>query len=310
MHTARLLRIPLVVLTFVGLFGRFASAQTSSAHTSGFAYLKNGGGAEITALGDLHVAGLVSPEMMRMNPAAAALLSATNVSFDYALLPVGGNTDLFSAVSTAGNGFALGISAFLLRDGELEVRTAPTVDPLSTSIPQNFSLGATAAFRIDSLALGLTLKWLNQRITVYNADGYALDFGAIYNLSGEYQLGFAISDLGKMGKLLNESSELPTRGTLTLAATPELLSSPLFRTKILLSAQDGFEDGATHITAGVAEEYDQHFTLRLGYLSGDKIRGLSFGAGIHYGAFALDYAFAPSLNGFNSTNVFGLTARL
>jgi len=155
----------------------------------------------------------MSPSAARLNPAIGAFLSATNTSFDYQTLAVGGNTDLFSATSTSSGGFAMGLSAYLVRGGEIEVRTGPSVDPLFTSIPQNFAVTASAAFRFDSLAIGASIKWLNERITIYNADGIGFDLGAIYNFSEEYQAGLVLQDIGSMGKLKNEASELPARAT-------------------------------------------------------------------------------------------------
>jgi hypothetical protein len=287
-----------------------AFGQQTPPEASGMAFLKLSGSAEITGLGDDHVAGILSPADIRLNPAVAALLPSTQAQFDYGLLPTEGNTDLFCATSRSQSGIAVALTAYIIREGTIEVRTAPTIDPLYTSIPQNFSLGATFAARIfDSLTAGVTLKWLNEKITVYNADGFGLDIGLHYTFSSEYEAGLAFQDIGSMSKLLNEASSLPTRATLTVAGSPNWLSSGMFRTKILLTHQQSLTDNTNHSSFGIAENYNQVLELRLGYVTNNQVRGISFGAGINYEFLSINYSFAPPLNGFNSTNLFGLNVR-
>ncbi len=285
-------------------------AQTNARLTTGFSFLKTAGSGEVAGLGDLHVAGIITAAAARFNPAVESYLTSTNASFEYQTLAVGGNTDLFSATTTTANGFALGLSAYVARSSAIEVRTGPSTDPLYTSIPQDFAVAASVAFRVDSLAIGASVKWLNERITIYNSDGIGFDLGALYTFSDQFQAGFALEDVGVTGKLNGEASEFPARLTATLATSPDFLSSTLFHSELLTTYQLGLEDALNHFSVGFAENYDHHFELRLGYLTGEQTRGISFGAGIKYSAFAFDYSIAPGLNGFSATNVFGLTVKL
>jgi hypothetical protein len=302
----------LILSSFVALSALTVSAraQSDARLTTGLSFLKSAGSGELAGLGDQHVAGVLTAAATRFNPAIGAFLTATNTSFDYQTLAVGGNTNLFSATTTSASGFALGLTAYMTRSSAIEVRTGPTIDPLYISTPQNFAVAASAAMKFDSLAIGLDVKWVNQRITAYNADGIGFDLGALYHFSDEFQAGAALQDVGGMGKLGNEASEFPARLTLTLATKPQFLRSSSLRSTLLTTYQAGLEDGFSHFSVGIAENYAEHFELRVGYLTGEQIRGISFGAGIRYSAFSFDYSFAPGLNGFSAGNVFGLAIKL
>ncbi|MEO6940514.1 MAG: hypothetical protein ABI444_10305 [Candidatus Kapaibacterium sp.] len=302
--------IPLLLLLItLVMMATSADAQTTNGNldANGMAFLKLNGASDAFALGDIHVAGIDASGGLRANPALLVGNRDARLGFAYGLLPTLGNTDLITASTTAGSDFSLGISAYILRNGELEVRTAPSTDPLSTSIPQNFAVGLTASVNIfDSLSVGMTIKWLNEKITIYNADGLGFDLGLHYIFSSEYQAAIAVQDLGSMSKLGNDATVLPGRATATFVAAPSFLSGSDIQTKFLLSHQIPLKGDVSHTSVGVAASYKNTVEARVGYVTHFDTRSITFGVGLRYKFLNFNYAFAPSINGFNSTNVFGL----
>jgi len=300
----------LLILFLMPLLHGAAQAQTNEERVGSMSFLKLNGSAGMLALGDIHASGRSSFDLLRINP-AAVLTHDRQIGFSHTILPTEGNLSYAGAYTTTEDNILWGISALILRNGELELRTSPTDDPDGTSIPQNSSVALSAAFDLmDSLRVGVSAKWLNEKLVTYNADGYAIDFGLHYHLSEEYSVAVALNDLGSMGKLKNEASALPARATISLYAIPSFIKSEDWSTDILASAQFGFDDKTSHLAFGAAENYRDWLTVRAGYLTGNSTRGLSFGASVAYKGIALEYAFAPSMNGFNSTNVFGISVKL
>lgn len=304
------MRNHLILAILFILLATEAFSQTTTESTGSLSFLKLSGTTEGAALGDIHVQGLRPVDQLRTN-AAAVRAVGTHVGVAYTMLPTQGNIDYIAAYSQSDSGFLIGINALILRNGELELRTSPTDDPDGVSTPQNSSLAVTTAFDLfDNVRFSLAAKWLNEKIVTYNADGYAFDLGLSIDSVYGFTIGAALQDLGKMGALKSESSSLSSRFTITAATEPDFLRFSDFSSSILGSFQAPLTDGVSHLAVGIEERYKDLLALDLGYLTNNETRGLTVGARLEYSSFALAYTFAPSMNGFNTTNSFGIAVKL
>ncbi|MBI2427751.1 MAG: PorV/PorQ family protein, partial [Ignavibacteriales bacterium] len=189
--------------------------------------------------------------------------------------------------------------------GGIEIRTKPGPAE-ATFDSQNFSLGLSAAYSIDdNIAIGLTGKFLYEKIFVDEASGYGFDIGGLYRYSDDLSFGASIANIGSMNVLRQQATELPT-----IVRIGSAYRYPLLENISLTGAADivkTINDDYTHIHIGVESTYDNLLSVRAGYKTGYDQYSVSTGFGVLYGIVRFDYAFVPFTGGFNSTHTFSLS---
>jgi hypothetical protein len=130
--------------------------------------------------------------------------------------------------------------------------------------------------------------------------------GVRYEAFPRFILAASFQNLGDI-QILNQESAIPTLGRLGFAW--KCLSTPLHTLDL---AMDGDYDPNTQITRlgwGAEYWYQNLFALRAGYVGNSEEEGPSFGAGIRYMGFQLDYGYEP-LSVLGSTQRISLMAYL
>jgi hypothetical protein len=155
----------------------------------------------------------------------------------------------------------------------------------------------------DELALGITLKGLQEKIDDNSNTTYAFDIGTLYMM--EFcDIGFSIQNIGQGVKLYDERFSLPLTFTLGI------------RKPVAENIDLGFDieqekNNDTVFKIGGEYKLLDYFSLRTGYKytkqeSADS--GITAGFGINYNAFELNYAYVP-FGDLGDTHRISLTVR-
>lgn len=273
-----------------------------AAQNSGFPVLRLGTFADHASMGDTYTAYARGPASMHGNPAGLARPGSNSASVSYQNWVA--DTHIYGAAARFGIGgrSGVGLSIAMFDSGTLDARDQPGPgDPFSV---QYVSLAAGYGMSFGPLRLGVTGKFLSERIFSENATGFAFDAGAQASFFEEHLLfGASVHNIGSMEELGIEATPLPAIVRIGVAGYPVRLYSegddePTLRAFVspeVIILPDG-GDAALHIGGGV--EMPDLLAVRLGYISGDAVRSFTFGAGITYTGLVFDYGFLPLRDGF------------
>jgi len=273
---------------------------------NGLAYLKIAVDARAVGMGEAYTAVAEDASAVYWNPAGMLKAKRSNVLFNHNewIQDIRGE---FAAISLVRRKSAWGFHLRSFNIGEIPVRIIASSQPLESTSAHYFSAGISYARRIHPRAeIGLTLKYLFEKIYVESADGIGLDIGLMYRtpLKG-VQLGFCIQNFGKMNNLKSESSNLPL-----IVRLGGLYQLPVFSAKFRGSLASDIifithENIRIHL--GTEWLFWQQIALRAGLLSGYDSRSVSLGLGFCRPSIRLDYGFIPFGEDLGSTHRFTLS---
>lgn len=199
---------------------------------------------------------------------------------------------------------ALGFAVNTATVSEIEIRTRPgTVEGTFTS--RDFSAGISYSRIIsDELIVGITAKFLYEKIFLDESNGVAVDLGAQYKIDN-LSLGLSLANLGSMNKLRTEKTILPALARVGPAYSIQLedISSRLVVASDLLYI---FPEKKSYVNLGSELLFNNTIAARAGYQVGSNSRGFSAGVGVLYGMFSLDYGFVPLSSNLGSGHTFSI----
>lgn len=267
------------------------SAVFAQAGQSGLSFLKLGVGGRAVAMGEAHAALGTDASALHFNPALLRSLERANLALMHREWIQDVRTE-FLAASLPFDRITFGFHLNTTQINDIEVRTRPG-PPEATFDAQNFATGISVAYSLDRhLDVGLTAKFLYEKIFVDEANGFAIDLGAAFRPSaGRLRFGAALTNIGSMGKLQSESSKLPTALRVGSAYTIPLRT---LKGSVTIAA-DGFsvfDEGEVRINTGGEFDFQETLALRFGYLWNSEGRGLALGFGARYTFVRFDYAFS------------------
>lgn len=289
MHRALKLFLTLALLVTTIITNGHAQAGNS-----GLAFLKLGIAGRAMAMGEATAGSISGAAATFYNPAG---LVGTSSPFENQLMFMhkewiqDTRTEFLGASIALGSMNSIGFSLISTTTSDIEIRTRPGI-PEGTFTSRNFCLGASYAHALsDELTIGLTAKYLYQKILVDESTGFAFDIGGQYHTSIEnLSIGAAIANLGSMGGLRSGSTQLPSllRIGPAYAYDVEGLNARLTLGSDLLYI---LPERKSYVNAGGELMFNQAIAARLGYQFGSEARGLGAGIGIQHGIFKVDYAF-------------------
>ena len=285
-----------------------------AAGTTSAAFLRLGFGARATALGDAFTARADDASATYWNPAGMSLLPSRELlaEHDLHIQDISINRLAFvQPLGASGSGArkAVGFSLSYLSLGGIEARTGNTAQPEGTFGASDFYGAASYSHPLgETLTLGVTGKFIQQKIGADSASTYAADIGVLQRL-GRFQVGATLTNLGPPIKFIDRSFPLPQalRGGVSFDAVP---------VPVRLSAEAEALKGEPGAIYRMGMEYaaGKMLALRGGYLSGSGATrsaltggplgsssggglggfvGMTGGFGLRVGAYAVDYAFVP-----------------
>ncbi|HEY6951182.1 MAG TPA: PorV/PorQ family protein [Bacteroidota bacterium] len=158
------------------------------------------------------------------------------------------------------------------------------------------------------LKLGGAFKYLYDKIYVDDASGYAIDIGGLYNTPFDgFSLGASLNNAGQLGAFRQQRTEIPST---VKAGANYTLSSEDFGIlgAFAISRETIAKINSVHL--GFEANYTKMLSARLGYQTGNDLRGLSAGLGIHYSILQLDYAYVPFGQGFGDAHIISIGVKL
>lgn len=291
--------IKIFFLTFVC---STAFAQNDGAGNSGLAFLKLGVGARSIAMGEAFSSLTDDATAFFYNPARLNFGVKSNISLMHNESVQDLKSDYIAVKFPLGEKLSLGIGLITTAITGIEIRNIPGA-ALEKFDSRNLATGLSLGYKVNpNLSVGITGKFLFEKIYVDEASGLGFDFGTNYT-KDNYSLAFVVANLGSVNELKNQSSKLPT--SVRFGASYKF-SKDKFNFMI---GADGFkvlDGGKFHIHGGGEAGYKDFVFLRLGYQTEYENKGLSTGIGFKYKSINVDYAFVPYKNEFGSSNTFSL----
>lgn len=273
----------------------------SGSADSGFSFLKIVPDAAPGAMGEAGVALDHGPFSALLNPGMLPAVRRTVFGLS--------NNDWLSdatMVSAAG-AFETGplwvtLHARVLELDGFELRDSPNPDPTGEFSLQDVCVGVNGALRItEELGLGGGVSLVHEKL--YQDDSRTVAFAlGMHWKRGPWSTGLALNHLGSAGELAGEDVNLPRRlttgaawsGTVTPREVPVRVALDWVATRD--------EDG--HLHAGAEVQPLDPLLLRAGWLGGYEDRNLTWGLGLRWRKFHLDYANLPFKRDFDDTHKF------
>lgn len=286
-------------LVIIILMCSLAQAQT------GFTFLEIPVGARESALGGAGAALVTGPTSAAHNPAALAKLRHS--SFGALTTRHFGDTRAnFFSLLIRSRSLSVAPHFWGTSVPDIEYRTAPTRDPIRTFEATFSAVGIASGWKVlPRLNAGVTARYLHSKILFESSEGWSADGGLLWDSPLEpLRIGAAVNHLGNVNQYATEDVTLPTTFRLGGAWDQELGTAG----GLLLTAE-GFavRDNSPRFCGGVEYKAPQFLALRLGYVTGLEAQGLSFGAGLNYKRFIVDYAFLPYREELGEGHRAGLT---
>ncbi len=273
---------------------------------TGLPFLKLGVGARPVAMGEAYAALTGDPSALFYNPATIGSANPEILLMHKSWI-AGTTTDYLGSI-VPGEAFSFGFGILSNTVDDIEIREQPGPAD-GTFAMHDVSLAASAELPLDStLSLGVTAKYLYEKIYVDETSGGAADVGAFWRMEPTLALGAVVTNLGSMNSLRSEAPRLPA-GFRVGAAWHDSVGSSMTATGSA-DLVKVFGDTGMRLHLGAEVSYDGTFALRAGYQFGYDAKGLSAGIGIAYGLLAVDYAYVPFTNSLGTTHTFAVTFRL
>ncbi len=275
---------------------------------TGLSFLKVGVGGRAAGLGEAYVAAANDPTAIYWNPAGLDRSAGTVAVFSHNSWVQSIRAD-FLAISFPAFGGAIGLGLNVQTIPDIELRTIPSPAPIGVFDARDLSL-ALAYNRPygENIHLGLTVKYLYEKIHVESAAGFAVDAGVLVkNLISGLKVGASLQNIGGMGNLRNDKIDLPSLVRVGFAYTPERLASGAMT---LLSEAMVVFDGESSITVAGEYLFQKTLGLRGGYQFNRENRGVAGGVGLSWGRYQLDYGYMPFSSELGDTHRFSLALRL
>jgi len=323
--TKTFVHIGLGLLLVVGLGAHNAFGINADAGTSGFQFLKVGQLARQVAMGGAATAEVSDAAAMQINPAGLAQQMERRWCASYANLYTDVQSGFLGYSHPVTEEAVLGVSLVYLSSRNIPRRDVANND-LGTYSFSDLAFAVSGGARLvggpDTLPEflkrrlrdrsvrvdgGLTLRAIYEKLDDYSASGFGVDAGVLVHMPDQRtRLGVAVNNLGKQATAYNDIKDgLPT--VVRAGLRHQLREAPLVVVGDVELPRDNsvrFGVGG-EVRLGATNHRPAPFALRLGYNSQGRdlkttaddsgIAGFSFGTGLQWRQYMLDYSFTPGL---------------
>ncbi|MFQ6032293.1 MAG: PorV/PorQ family protein [Candidatus Zixiibacteriota bacterium] len=285
-----------IFLSFFFVWGAFVFKAKVLAETdnSGLSFLKFGMGAKAVGMGEAFVAQSGEVTSAWWNPAGLAGIEGVEASFTHNQWFQDITTEYFaSAINFKCQTNVLGLSVALNKIPSIQKRgEVPSSEPIALFDAHDVVFGLSYATGIiEKVNLGITAKWLYEKIDIHSASGWGLDLGGIYSPLENLQFGLSVLNLGQKMKFEKEKFSLPTLykvGVVYFLEKKNLNSDFVFGLDLVKPRDDEVK-----IHLGGEVSLYQTLKTRLGYQGGYDEKDFSFGLGTSFGKYSIDYGYLP-----------------
>lgn len=211
------------------------------------------------------------------------------------------------AVLGGGRRLTFGVSTQLVTTGDIPLRPAsagvpvPYAAPLDHFETRDFGLGLSAGYQAtQQVAVGATLRWLSQKVYVYEASTLAADLGASWQAMPALKLAACVNNLGRS---LDWGSGVTAQLPLTLRAG--LAWQPRAQWSVYSDVWAPREHNV-HVTGGVEWRPVTFLALRGGAVAGQDEQLFSGGTGLFWRGIGFEYALVPRSSSLGTVHRFAL----
>ena len=307
----------LLLISSAAVAGEFSKVGTAGAQ-----FLKIGIGARYIALGEASTAMVNDAYSMFWNPAGMAKMDETEFAFTNVDWIEDISLNFISFARPVGFGGTFGLAFTMLDVGDMEETTVweqdgtgLTFDAASYSLAVGYARSLT-----DRYSLGITMKYVSERIADVRSSTFAFDVGSQFEVGYEnLRMGLNISNLGPEMKFSGQNLDFRYRpdqdntnyDPVNASLMTEDYKLPLtFRFGLaydILNAQKSCwtvaadakhpNDNVQQMSLGTEYTWDQTVSLRAGYKFRCEEEGLTLGGGAVLNptpgtALAVDYAWS------------------
>ena len=252
------------------------------AGTTGAQFLNIGIGARACAIGKAYAAIANDPSTIYWNPSGLSEIEERQIMFinNFWLLDMTGQ--YLAGVFSSKFGY-FGISSYYSNSGEI-----PEIENfLKVGQYRAYDAVINLAYTnklVNTLSLGITAKYIMQKIEKESASCWALDLGSKYspNFLPDVNFAFVIKNIGPKIKFIQEGSPLPLNFVVAAA-----YQRPVFSVGCQM---DWIKDRDPVIGLGGEYIILEILALRTGY---NTASSFSFGGGIFWKKFTFNYAYVP-----------------
>jgi len=303
--------IVMAILSVAFLFGGDGVSGATDVGRTAADFLMIGHGARAAALGGAYTAMASGPTAAYWNPAGLADLDQTGLSVGHFAWLQDIKVEQFSLGKPLGDRFSTALSATYVNYGQIDgydVDGNAAGDLVAYDWVGGLSIGVGLT---ESFSVGMTGKYVNQRLDDISASAFAADFGVHYRAES-FALGAAVVNVGSKMTFDQTAEKLPAAlrvGVMVRPFSEALVTS--------LEVEQRFY-GDLYVRQGLELGFSDQYFLRAGYdyLPAQDGRwlatGITLGAGLHLGMVEADYAFTPNdhstsedLHRFTLTFLFG-----
>jgi hypothetical protein len=276
-------------------------AQNIHASDSGLAFLRVGVGGRAVGMGEAYAAVANGAHAAYWNPAGLAN-GVREVTFSHNewIQNIRGE---FVGVSFQTGKIGWGFHFLSSHIDGIELREGPSEDPLGTFGAESVATGLSMGLPVnDRLDVGMTVKYLYEKIYIENASGMAVDLGARYRfgMSG-FTGAVVLRHWGTMNALGEESTNIPTSLRWGLAyAVDQWLGDNGGLTIALDYENTSGADG--HLLMGAEAQMARVLAARIGYQAGYDDRNISGGIGLRFSPVTFDYGITPYSSDLGATH--------
>ncbi|HWR82267.1 MAG TPA: PorV/PorQ family protein [Candidatus Deferrimicrobium sp.] len=303
----RIIRVSTLLVAATLFVGNIALAAPSGGRTAAD-FLSIGLGARASGLGGAYTAISEGSVAAYWNPAGLSDVQGGEVLLGHYSWLQDITLEHGTVAHQIGDRTALAASVTFLNYGQVDgydVNGVMTGDISAYDLCGAVSIGTSTGYDIS---VGLTTKFINQKLDDLNASTFAVDIGAMYETE-RLSLAAVIANVGPDMGFGGVKERLPTAARIGVAVRPfgrALLTSVEVEKKAYGGAalRNGFEANFAEryfLRAGYAY-YPTHDTRSFGY-------GMSLGAGVRLAWGEIDYAFSPEER-FSSETLHRLTLAL
>ena len=236
------------------------------------------------------------------NPAGLSMVDRVGVNFMHNMWYQDISYEFLGGAFPVGQNSAFALSIAYMHMGQIDVYDA--FDQSEGTLNPYSMVGIVSYSRYlgNNLMMGLSGKYIAEKLDDIAARGYAFDIGFQY-ITGDFSIGAVANNLGPKMKYENESSKLPASISLGTSYSPYQLP-----VAFILGARMPF-DGKTSFSAGFEYQMADFMALRSGFggMGSDNASdAVNFGAGFNLAGIDIDYAFNPG-GDMGQTHFFSFT---
>ncbi|MCX7983296.1 MAG: hypothetical protein N3A63_00080 [Bacteroidetes bacterium] len=188
----------------------------------------------------------------------------------------------------------IAVVSWNLSTPNIEYRLRPGPSEGSFTYRTSFYSLIYAKSILENLSIGLSWKYITNKIFVTEKDGYSFDIGFHYTIT---PLIFSLSFLnaGEFGN----SEKLPT--SIITGCSYDYYFSTI-TTTLFCALSSELHNHYIRGHVGAEVNYINTLFARFGYVSGFDSHNLSFGVGLHIGFVKVDYSYIPFRYSFGNSH--------